>query len=221
MLERKNMVKLISMRMKLEMQEAGEVEVDDVETYDGEEVTEENVVQRGRGCPSRHYRAPKFEALVFPIEASIRLLDPLQYQSIVDAEWNIIYDKLDKCVKTGAKIVLCRLAIGDLATQYFADKDIFCAGRVDEDDLHRVAAATGATVQTSVNNVVDELLQHISILHQAGDILLWTPYPLLYPIVMEHERWLKPILCRLQTKGESSQTLYKKDAKKRKQCLII
>ncbi|KNA02924.1 hypothetical protein SOVF_214010, partial [Spinacia oleracea] len=49
--------------------------------------------------------------------AEIRLSDPSQYQSIVDAEWNIIYDKLDKCVQTGAKIVLSRLAIGDLATQ--------------------------------------------------------------------------------------------------------
>lgn len=46
-----------------------------------------------------------------------RLTDPSQYQSIVDAEWNIIYDKLDKCVKSGAKVVLSRLAIGDLATQ--------------------------------------------------------------------------------------------------------
>lgn len=46
-----------------------------------------------------------------------RLSDPAQYQSIVDAEWNIIYDKLDKCVKSGAKVVLSRLAIGDLATQ--------------------------------------------------------------------------------------------------------
>lgn len=46
-----------------------------------------------------------------------RLSDPSQYQSIVDAEWNIIYDKLDKCVQSGAKVVLSRLAIGDLATQ--------------------------------------------------------------------------------------------------------
>ncbi len=38
--------------------------------------------------------------------------DPSQYQSIVDAEWNIIYDKLDKCVAAGAHIVLSRLAIG-------------------------------------------------------------------------------------------------------------
>ncbi|KAG5064532.1 hypothetical protein JHK85_005715 [Glycine max] len=90
--------------------------------------------------------------------AEIRLSDPAQYQSIVDAEWNIIYDKLDKCVSSGAKVVLSRLAIGDLATQYFADRDIFCAGRVAEEDLKRVAAATGGTVQTSVNNVIDEVL---------------------------------------------------------------
>ncbi|KAM3240203.1 hypothetical protein ACQJBY_053723 [Aegilops geniculata] len=90
--------------------------------------------------------------------AEIRLSDPLQYQSIVDAEWNIIYDKLDKCVQSGAKIVLSRLAIGDLATQYFADRDIFCAGRVTEEDLQRLSSATGGTVQTSVNNVIDEVL---------------------------------------------------------------
>ncbi|KAF3505804.1 hypothetical protein F2Q69_00003298 [Brassica cretica] len=90
--------------------------------------------------------------------AEIRLSDPSQYQSIVDAEWNIIYDKLDKCVESGAKVVLSRLAIGDLATQYFADRDIFCAGRVAEEDLNRVAAAAGGTVQTSVNNIIPEVL---------------------------------------------------------------
>jgi len=60
----------------------------------------------------------------------IRMSDPTQYQSIVDAEWNIIYDKLQKCADSGAKVVLSRLAIGDLGTQFFADRDIFCAGRV-------------------------------------------------------------------------------------------
>ncbi|CDP19054.1 unnamed protein product [Coffea canephora] len=85
--------------------------------------------------------------------AEIRLSDPSQYQSIIDAEWNIIYDKLDKCVKSGAKIILSWLAIGDLATQYFADRDVFYAGRVIEEDLHRVAAATGGTIQTTVEEV--------------------------------------------------------------------
>lgn len=90
--------------------------------------------------------------------AEIKIENPEDYQSIVDAEWSIIYEKLDKIVKSGAKIILSRLAIGDLATQYFADREIFCAGRVADEDLRRVCKATGASVQTTVNNLVPEIL---------------------------------------------------------------
>lgn len=55
----------------------------------------------------------------------------------MDAEWNILYDKLEKIYKSGAKVVLSKLPIGDVATQYFADRDLFCAGRVQEEDLKR------------------------------------------------------------------------------------
>jgi T-complex protein 1 subunit eta len=81
--------------------------------------------------------------------AEIRLSNPDDFQKIVDAEWQIIYDKLEALHATGAKIILSRLPIGDLATQFFADRDIFCAGRVPTDDLFRVAKATGAQVQTT------------------------------------------------------------------------
>jgi len=90
--------------------------------------------------------------------AEIRITDPTKYQSIVDAEWNIIYDKLDKIVKSGAKIVLSRLPIGDLATQYFADRDLFCAGRVVQEDLERVAMATGGVTQTSLSDLSPQIL---------------------------------------------------------------
>mmetsp|Transcript_285 Transcript_285/g.518 ORF Transcript_285/g.518 Transcript_285/m.518 type:complete len:551 (-) Transcript_285:1011-2663(-) len=90
--------------------------------------------------------------------ASIKIDDPEQYQSIVEAEWKIIYDKLDNIVKSGANVVLSKLAIGDLATQYFADRKIFCAGRVPEDDLKRVAAATGAVMQTTVSDITPDVL---------------------------------------------------------------
>lgn len=79
-----------------------------------------------------------------------------QFQSIVDAEWTIIYEKLDAIVKSGAKVVLSRLAIGDLATQYFADNGIFCAGRVEYADLERTRRATGAIVQTTVTSGIDQ-----------------------------------------------------------------
>jgi len=90
--------------------------------------------------------------------AEIRITDPDQYQSIVDAEWNIIYEKLELIAKSGANVVLSRLAIGDLATQYFADRDIFCAGRVEVEDLERTRRATGAEVQTTVQGITPEIL---------------------------------------------------------------
>jgi len=90
--------------------------------------------------------------------AEVRITDPAQYQSIVDAEWSIIYEKLDLIAKCGAQVVLSRLPVGDLATQYFADRNIFCAGRVDTDDLERTRRATGAEVQTTVQGVGPEVL---------------------------------------------------------------
>lgn len=80
------------------------------------------------------------------------------YQSIVDAEWSIIYDKLDKIVETGAKVVLSKLPIGDLATQYFADRNIFCAGRVPDQDIRRVNKAVGGSMQSSVNDLAGKHL---------------------------------------------------------------
>lgn len=90
--------------------------------------------------------------------AEVRISDVSQYQSIVDAEWQVIYTKLDNCVKCGANIVLSKLPIGDLATQYFLDRGLFCAGRVTDGDLKRVAKATGGAVQTSTNDLTEGVL---------------------------------------------------------------
>ncbi len=45
-----------------------------------------------------------------------------------------------------------------MATQYFADRGLFCAGRVPADDLLRLAKATGGVVQTTVNGLTDDVL---------------------------------------------------------------
>ena len=90
--------------------------------------------------------------------AEIRIENVEDYQKLVDAEWTIIYNKLEAIYNSGAKVVLSKLPIGDLATQYFADRGIFCAGRVPADDLKRVAQATGGQVQTTVFGLVPEIL---------------------------------------------------------------
>ncbi|KAK8043867.1 chaperonin Cpn60/TCP-1 family [Apiospora phragmitis] len=85
--------------------------------------------------------------------AEVRVEQVSEYQAIVDAEWQIIYKKLEAVYKTGAKVVLSKLPIGDLATQYFADRDVFCAGRVAAGDMERVVQATGATVQSTCSDI--------------------------------------------------------------------
>jgi T-complex protein 1 subunit eta len=88
--------------------------------------------------------------------AEIRLDNPEEYQRIVDAEWKIIYEKLDRIIASGAKVILSKLPVGDLATQYFADRGLFCAGRVPNEDLNRLAKATGGTIQTTVTATFGE-----------------------------------------------------------------
>lgn len=114
---------------------------------------------------TKKFRHPKVLLLNVELElknekenAEVRIDNPEDYQSIVDAEWQVIYGKLDACVQCGANIVLSKLPIGDLATQYFADRGLFCAGRVEEGDMKRVAKATGATVQTSTNGIYEGVL---------------------------------------------------------------
>lgn len=86
--------------------------------------------------------------------AEVRVKEVSEYQEIVDAEWKIIFDKLEAIEKTGVNIVLSKLPIGDLATQFFADRNIFCAGRVANEDMDRVLKAVGGTIQSTTSNIL-------------------------------------------------------------------
>ncbi|KAH3686196.1 hypothetical protein WICPIJ_002830 [Wickerhamomyces pijperi] len=90
--------------------------------------------------------------------AEVRVEKVEDYQNIVNAEWEIILNKLKLIEETGANIVLSKLPIGDLATQYFADRNIFCAGRVAAEDMDRVIQAVGGSIQTTVSNILPEHL---------------------------------------------------------------
>ncbi|KAK2195159.1 bifunctional T-complex protein 1 [Babesia duncani] len=113
----------------------------------------------------KRFKNPKILLLNLELElkaekenAEVLIKDPMQYQSIVDAEWSIINKKLEKIASLGTNVVLSKLPIGDIATQFFAERNIFSAGRVESDDLHRTAKATGAQIQTTVNGCTVDVL---------------------------------------------------------------
>jgi T-complex protein 1 subunit eta len=113
----------------------------------------------------KSFKNPKIVCLNVELElkaekdnAEVRVEQVSEYQAIVDAEWRIIFEKMEALYKSGAKVVLSKLPIGDLATQYFADRDVFCAGRVASEDLERVCQATGASVQSTCSDIQERHL---------------------------------------------------------------
>lgn len=111
----------------------------------------------------KKFKQPKILCLNVELElkaekdnAEVRVEKVKDYQDIVDAEWKIIFSKLELIEKSGANIVLSKLPIGDLATQFFADRDIFCAGRVSLEDLDRVIKAVGGSVQLTCSAITEE-----------------------------------------------------------------
>merc|ERR1719370_2752291 len=111
------------------------------------------------------YTNPKIALLNIELElkaekdnAEIRLDNVEEYQKVVDAEWNILYDKLERIQKSGATVVLSKLPIGDVATQYFADRGMFCAGRVVDEDLQRTMKSCGGAIQSTVHDLNDSTL---------------------------------------------------------------
>ncbi|XP_054167246.1 T-complex protein 1 subunit eta-like [Oppia nitens] len=110
----------------------------------------------------KQYKNPKIALLNVELElkaekdnAEIRVDNVEEYQKVVDAEWEILYEKLKKIHDSGAKVVLSKLPIGDVATQYFADRDLFCAGRVPEEDLKRTMRACGGSILTTCYDLSD------------------------------------------------------------------
>lgn len=113
----------------------------------------------------KHYDDPLIAILNIELElkaerdnAEMRISNVADYQKIVNAEWTILYDKLEKLHASGAKVILSKLPIGDVATQWFADRDLFCAGRIPDDDLQRVMSACGGSLLTTVSQIDKSVL---------------------------------------------------------------
>jgi len=146
---------------------------------------------------TKKFESPKILLLKVELElkaekenAEVRISSPDQYAEIVQAEWDVIYEKLDFCISSGANIVLSELPIGDLATQYFQDAGLFCAGRLPPSDMSRIAMATNAVLQTTCRGLTDEVLGHCAVFEEIslGDerlnLLRNCPNPLVSTMVL-------------------------------------
>jgi len=118
------------------------------------------------GAKSQPYKLSNCKVALLNVElelkgertnAEVRINSAAEYQKVVDAEWDILFEKCEKIALSGANVVLSKMPVGDVATQYFADRNIYCGGRVSQEDMHRAMKSCGGSVQTSLDNLADNL----------------------------------------------------------------
>lgn len=113
----------------------------------------------------KHFTKPKILLLNDELElkaegkgAEVHVEDAKELQEIVDAEWTIIKRKLNDHLNSDANIVLLKKSIGDVATQFFADHDIFSAGRVPDEDMSRLSKCTCANILSTTSSIEEKNL---------------------------------------------------------------
>ena len=88
------------------------------------------------------------------------------FKTMIDVEWSVMYEKLDKIAQSGARVVFSKKSIGDFATQYFAERGIICGGRIFSDDLSRISKGTGAQIISSHFNIKQDFCGKCKIIEE-------------------------------------------------------
>lgn len=55
--------------------------------------------------------------------------DTASFEKLLDAEFKLLKEKLDKIASSGATVVVSTKSIGDIACSYFGDHNILSVGR--------------------------------------------------------------------------------------------
>jgi len=84
--------------------------------------------------------------------AQVIVSDPKKMEEIRARESNIIKERIQLILKSGANVVLTTKGIDDLCLKYFVEAHAMGIRRVKKEDLKRIAKATGATVVTTLAN---------------------------------------------------------------------
>ena len=111
------------------------------------------------GMPKRVENA-KIALLNSPLEiektefdAKININSPEQIQSFIDEENNMLKNLVEKVSKSGANVVLCQKGIDDMAQYYLSKSKVLAVRRIKENDMTKLAKATGARVVTNINEL--------------------------------------------------------------------
>jgi T-complex protein 1 subunit alpha len=108
----------------------------------------------------------------FKMQMGIQILvsDPKNLEKIRQKECDVLKERCEKIIKSGANVVITTKGIDDIASKYFVEAGIFAMRRVDKNDLRRIAKSTGATIVTTMATAEGEEIFDSAWLGEAGEV---------------------------------------------------
>jgi thermosome len=90
------------------------------------------------------------------IDAKISITDPTKVQEFAEQETKMLKSLADKIKESSAKVVFCQKGVDDLVQYYLAKYGIMTARRVKENDMEKLAKATGARIISNAREILPE-----------------------------------------------------------------
>ncbi len=100
------------------------------------------------------------------LDAEIRINDPTQMQKFLEEEENLIKEKVDKILATGANVIICQKGIDEVAQSYLAKKGVLAVRRAKKSDLEKLARATGGRVVSNIDEITPQDLGYASLVEE-------------------------------------------------------
>jgi len=100
------------------------------------------------------------------IDAKIQITDPNQMQAFINQEEQMLKDKVDKIVKSGANVVICQKGIDDIAQHFLSKKGIYAVRRAKQSDMAALSRATSGKIVTNLDDLSPEDLGKAGIVEE-------------------------------------------------------
>ena len=105
-----------------------------------------------------------FEIKKTQVDARIQIHDPTQLQAFLEEEETMLRKMVEKITKIGANVLICQKGIDDVVQYLLAKEGIYAVRRASENDIKKLAKATGARIISNLDDLCQSDLG-LSLIH--------------------------------------------------------
>ena len=87
------------------------------------------------------------------MDSKINIESPDQIEAFLKQEETMLKDMTNKIVNSGANVVICQKGIDDMAQHFLSRKGIIAIRRAKKSDMEKLAKATGANIESSLDDI--------------------------------------------------------------------